>query len=423
LASDALLTLQVAVGVSGRVLACDCMDTSSTTTSSLGLPTTTTMGVVSTTTLPLAEVGVFIDSPVAGVAYATATQAGTTNGDGEYDFVAGETVVFSIGDIVFPAALASGVITPFELAGSTDIDNRIVVNIARLLQSLDSDGNPDNGITIDAGSLTTSALEFDTDPATFEAEVLAEMGVTLVGETQAKAHLQGEVDALEGDNGPLPAALSGMAFDMEFTAANEGAPYTLGDIVKFSFSVSGRLAADLDPMESNGNEIIMPTFTEVGPEFRWEDPSGGFAYVVSIAGDTIHEINVFELSGGAFVGQFTPYSDEPIPNIGLVTNLAGTYTVTGTTKGAHSRGTVTIGDNGLVDFDSGVTFLRSQIVVIYDRLFITNEPRIQISYGADDDAEVINLYMVPGNTSLLQSVQFRHNNASIDVRVTVAGAD
>jgi hypothetical protein len=419
LASDALVTLQVAVGVPGRQLMCDCPTTTSTTTST----STSSTLATSTTTLAATAVGVLIDAPVAGVAYRTETLSGITNADGEYEYVPGETVVFSIGDIDLPAVAATGVVTPLVLADSGDIDNNIVVNIARLLQTLDSDGNPDNGITIDADSLTTSALDFDTEPAQFEAEVLAEMGLTLVDQAGAIAHLQGELDALAAGNGELPAALAGNVFDMEFTTANQGAPYTFGDVVTFSFSVSGRLAVDVDPMAADGSEIFMPSFVEVGAEYRWEDAVGGFAYMVSLAGDAIHEINVFALAGDAFVGQFTPYSEEPIPNVGLVTALAGTYPVTAVTSGSHTRDSVTIGADGRGDFDTGIAFTRSQIMVIYDRLFITSEPRIQISYGADDDGEVINLYMVPGNTSVLQSVQFRHRNASIDVEVEVGAAD
>lgn len=414
LASDALLTLQVAVGVPDRVLACNCLPPSTSTTSTT---------VTTSTTLPQAMIGVFVDAPVGGVSYQTETKTGVTNSVGEFEFLPGETVVFSIGDIVFPAVLAKGVLSPLDLAGTTDINHRIVVNIARLLQSLDTDGNPDNGITIDAEGIVTSDLNFDADPNVFADEVVDEMDLALISESEALAHLQAELDALEAGNGMLPTALSGKAFVMEFSTQNEGAPYTLGDLATFAFSISGSLAVDLNPEAVDGDEIVMAAFTPVGGEFRWEDAAGGFAYVASTAGDTINEINVFALAGGAFVGQFTPFSLEPIPNIGLVTALAGTYPVTGVLRGSHTRNTVSITANGGIDFDAGTTFLRSQIQTIFDRLFIQDEPRIQVSYGSDDDGEVINFYMVPGNTSVIQSIQFRHRNESVDNEVTVGPAE
>ncbi|MEB3733367.1 hypothetical protein ULF88_02705 [Halopseudomonas pachastrellae] len=55
---------------------------------------------------------------------------------------------------------AKGVLTPLDLAGSTDINDPVVINIARLLQTLDEDGNPDNGIVIPELA-TTAALDFN----------------------------------------------------------------------------------------------------------------------------------------------------------------------------------------------------------------------------------------------------------------------
>lgn len=92
--------------------------------------------------------GVFVDSAVGGIDYKTDTQEGTTNEKGEFKYVAGEDITFSIGDLVFPSATAGDKITPLDLAGSTDIDDPKVLNIVRLLLSLDQDGNSDNGIFI-----------------------------------------------------------------------------------------------------------------------------------------------------------------------------------------------------------------------------------------------------------------------------------
>lgn len=53
-------------------------------------------------------------------------------------------------------------------AGTTD-PSATTTNIARLLQSLDSDGNPDNGIIIpDAAAATTLSIDFNTSIADFE---------------------------------------------------------------------------------------------------------------------------------------------------------------------------------------------------------------------------------------------------------------
>lgn len=121
--------------------------------------------------------GVFVDSAVQGVTYKTATQSGTTNDLGEYQYAAGETVTFSIGGVTLPPVAAKGVVTPFDMAGTKDVSNRKVLNIGLLLQSLDSDKDPSNGITISAAtikelqSLELSGDDFHTpDDASFKSK-------------------------------------------------------------------------------------------------------------------------------------------------------------------------------------------------------------------------------------------------------------
>jgi len=94
--------------------------------------------------------GVFLDSTVAGLNYKTQSIEGITNELGKFQYKAGESVTFSIGDIVIGEAKGQAVITPINLVqGATDENNETVTNIARLLQTLDEDGNPDiDGIVI-----------------------------------------------------------------------------------------------------------------------------------------------------------------------------------------------------------------------------------------------------------------------------------
>ena len=95
-----------------------------------------------------ALVGVFLDSPVANVDYKTETKSGVTDADGKYDYVAGETVTFSIGSLEFPPVAAAGTVTPLDIADTDDPNDPEAVNMLRLLQTLDTDGDPTNGITI-----------------------------------------------------------------------------------------------------------------------------------------------------------------------------------------------------------------------------------------------------------------------------------
>jgi hypothetical protein len=119
----------------------------------------------STPAQPVVQKGVFLDSPVAGLRYKTDTQEGLTNALGEYEYIEGEMVQFSIGGIELGQALASEQTTPFSLFGIIPPSNEAriaealsdstyvrsldkALNVALLLQNLDSDGDPDNGIDI-----------------------------------------------------------------------------------------------------------------------------------------------------------------------------------------------------------------------------------------------------------------------------------
>ena len=113
--------------------------------------------------------GVFIDSPVINIGYRTETQNGVTNSRGEFKYHPGETITFFIGDLEFPSVLADERVTPLDMADTDDITHPMVINIARLLQTLDKDGDPTNGITIaDAASAAAVQLDFDIPLATFE---------------------------------------------------------------------------------------------------------------------------------------------------------------------------------------------------------------------------------------------------------------
>ena len=144
-----------------------------------------------------ASTGVFVDSVVAGLHYETPTFSGTTNNAGEYDFLPGETVTFSIGGIVLGSATAGPVVTPLTLvSGATDPTDPVVTNIVRFLLTLDDDGNPDNGITISAAATAAAAglsVDFTTSDLTTDAGVTTLLAAlpgtpTLVDTTVAQTH-------------------------------------------------------------------------------------------------------------------------------------------------------------------------------------------------------------------------------------------
>ncbi len=110
----------------------------------------------------------------------------------------------------------------------------------------------------------------------------------------------------------------------------------------------------------------------------------------------------------------------------LLLDHVGTFTVTGEptedahrgfNTASHTRGTVIVGADLGIDFDDGITFAPTDIAVCYDRTTQDFDRRIQVSYGADDDGPVINLYL--DAALAVTEIQYRHNDAGENVRVLV----
>ena len=96
-----------------------------------------------------ARTGLFIDSAVLGLEYQSLSYTGITDARGQFQFVPGEDITFSIGGIVLGTVAGQSIVTPVNLVtDAVSADNPTVLNIARLLQTLDNNGDPSDGIEI-----------------------------------------------------------------------------------------------------------------------------------------------------------------------------------------------------------------------------------------------------------------------------------
>jgi hypothetical protein len=130
--------------------------------------------------------GFFIDSAVEGIKYISGAYNGYTDKDGLFKYDKGAGVTFYIGDELTGIPLGTAtekidpfnsqrrIITLFDLAGSQDENSVRVINMGKLLQSLDADNDVANGITIDERTKESIALlglnnriDFDLDIETF----------------------------------------------------------------------------------------------------------------------------------------------------------------------------------------------------------------------------------------------------------------
>lgn len=123
---------------------------------------------------PAIQSGVFVDAPVQGLSYASGATTGTTDAQGTFRYETGQPVVFSLGSVTI-GTIAAGQATvyPTDLVpGAVDESHATVSNIVRLLQTLDDDGSPANGILITPAvrDSLTAALNFAQSKAAFSAD-------------------------------------------------------------------------------------------------------------------------------------------------------------------------------------------------------------------------------------------------------------
>lgn len=120
--------------------------------------------------------GTFIDSAVAGLNYqGDRTDRALTDEQGQFRYRRNETIQFSIGDLDLGSATGADVLTPLSItSGATSASDQRVLNKLILLQTLDADGDTNNGIQItneirDEVSQRAEDIDFDQPAADFRA--------------------------------------------------------------------------------------------------------------------------------------------------------------------------------------------------------------------------------------------------------------
>lgn len=203
-------------------------------------------------------IGVFLDSPVVNINYETKSPAGVitsepdavTDVEGKFEYQEGDTVTFSIGALTFPEVVASGTVTPLDIAQTTSPTDPEAANMLRLLQTLDDDGDPSNGITItETTKDVATPVDFDLPIAEFASsdavqDLIEESDIPateLVSVADAVEHFE---DTLE-DEGVTVNPLAG-SWRYVYASGDEQA-------VIFHFMPDGRYLA-MQWQEANGSE-------------------------------------------------------------------------------------------------------------------------------------------------------------------------
>lgn len=143
--------------------ACDSSNENTATTSASSSSASTTKRNMPTGS----AVGILVDSPVSGVTYnASSGKSGTTDEKGNFNFNHGDKIEFKLGGLTLGNIQGSQIVTPIELAGES---NNKLQNLLILLQSLDSDSDLSNGISIsrETAAAVNGSINLDSNPQTF----------------------------------------------------------------------------------------------------------------------------------------------------------------------------------------------------------------------------------------------------------------
>ena len=168
--------------------------------------------------------GRFLDSAVEGLTYETESMSGETDSQGRFTYKNGETITFSIGGIKLGTTSAQPIITPLALViGAEDEKNPTVINITRLLITLNENNSPENGITISPeteAALADVSINFSQDPARFTLDANVQKVLSIINslhgssdnsnhvlctEDEAISHLGETLEELASDGNPQKA--------------------------------------------------------------------------------------------------------------------------------------------------------------------------------------------------------------------------
>ena len=119
--------------------------------------------------------GYYVDSAVDGVSYICGLSSGTTDEDGKFIFEEGKDCSFSVAGVTLRTTKAKDL-----RDGQKIVEDSF--EVARFLQSIDNDGNPDNGIQINSETIDAvlKALEENDSKAKLPTDTKLEAVITSV---------------------------------------------------------------------------------------------------------------------------------------------------------------------------------------------------------------------------------------------------
>jgi hypothetical protein len=353
--------------------------------------------------------GQFVDDPVQGMNYSCSSGAsGVTNANGEYVCNAGDQVTFSLEGLEIGTVPAQSFVTPYTLFPG---DATAAVNLARLLQSIDLDGNPTNGVNvIDIGLVAQLPPLLDFSSPTFREEIENTLGITLISAELAQTQLNDAIFRLGGeipDGQHTPVANAGadqnVATSISVTLDGSASSDEDGDTLSYAWSLFSGPAGSAAVLSSPAN--VSTTFVaDLNGEYIFDlvVSDGVLSHsdrvkITAMAPSSNADLSALQITSGTLSPVFnaatTSYAAavgnavSTINVIATVADAGATLTVSGTAQvsGASKLVSLNIGSNTIpvvVTAADGVT-LKTYTVVITRAAASNNATlsALQISQG------------------------------------------
>ncbi|PLX91936.1 MAG: hypothetical protein C0621_10490 [Desulfuromonas sp.] len=302
---------------------------------------------------PATVTGTLVDSFVAGVNYTCSSgMSGITNASGEFTCGANDTVEFFLGAYLLGTCSAQETVTPYDLFPA---DEAAAVNVARLLQTLDENGDPSDGITVPADFTQLDAVTVAPGGASFDTDVNTALGTTLVTALDAQNHMDGVIvtslfagKTLYTTIYDAMGTLEQWAFSADMTQAVWTELVGGSDSGSATLSVDGRvLTAD----DGTGTETI--TIAEINDDYiviTFSDGTSQRLYFNRAAAEAYFQVVVAEPLESIIGGQtfYTTIDD----TMGTLESWAFNATATQGTwtelVGGSETGNVSVSINGMV---------------------------------------------------------------------------
>ena len=218
-------------------------------------------------------------------------------------------------------------------------------------------------------------------------------------------------------------------YTLKVTSSQPGSPYSDGETYLVIVGSDNSLTI------GDGPALSDPFERQIGNSFNtaeviWLDETHQLEYALSNnSTGSFNEINIGDAANPqaangipGFLGQMVIDNGggSGPDNIELVQALAGSYSVSEVQEGSHTRNTVTISSEGVVDYDDGIRIAIDEIDAVYDRLACCN--RITIETTADGSGPRIDLF-VDEQGALIEVEYFTAGLGSDGSKVTVTSGD